>query len=195
MFHRIFVFTFIASLFLFQGAYSAEKYSVDPVHSRITFSVRHMMLSNVSGEFKTYSGAITHDAKDATKLTASGVIKVASLDTGNADRDKHLRGTEFFDADKYPEIVFQGKQVKKSGKDYVMIGTLTMHGVSKDVKIPFQIMGKVKDPWGKERLGLQARLTINRRDFGIAFNKTLDNGGLMVGNEVTIDLNVEGVKD
>ncbi|MCS6818199.1 MAG: YceI family protein [Blastocatellia bacterium] len=175
-------------------AWGADEFVIDPVHSSIEFSVRHMMVTNVRGRFREFSGTIVYDEKDITKSSVRVTIKTASIDTGNADRDNHLRSPDFFDAAKYPEITFVSTRIEKRGDDYVCIGTLTMRGVSREVAIPFRILGVVRDPRGNTRLGVEAGLTINRLDYGVSWSRALEGGGLVVGNDVKIELNVQAIK-
>ena len=121
-------------------------------------------------------------------------IQTASANTENKMRDDDLRSPNFFDVAKYPEITFQSSRIEKQGDGYVCVGTLAMHGVPKEITLPFTILGKIKDPWGNTRIGLEAELKIDRRDWGLTYSKTLDSGGLVVGNDIKIDLNVEAVK-
>lgn len=183
-------------LLLFGGAaQAADTYQIDPVHSTVNFAVKHLVINTVRGNFTEFSGKIVYDEADITKSSVDVTIKAASVNTGNDKRDTHLRSAEFLDAQKYPEILFKSKEIKKEGDGYVVVGDLTLHGVTREVSFPFQILGKIKDPWGKTRIGLEASLTINRQDFGVSWSQTMDNGGLMVGNDVKIELNVEAVKE
>jgi len=175
-------------------AWGADEFVIDPVHSSIEFSVRHMMVTNVRGRFREFSGTIFYDEKDITKSSVRVTIKTASIDTGNADRDAHLRSPDFFDAAKYPEITFASTRIEKRGDDYVCIGTLTIRGVAREVAIPFRILGVVKDQRGNTRLGVEAGLTINRLDYGVSWSRALEGGGLVVGNDVKIELNVQAIK-
>lgn len=184
----------IATLFSVSSALSADQYTIDPVHSSIGFSVRHMMVSNVKGKFKDVSGTIVYDAADITKSSVNVTIKTASISTDNDQRDNHLRSPDFFDAANNPDITFQSKRIEKKGTGYVAVGTLTMRGVPKEVSMPFAILGTVKDQRGRGRLGVEASLTINRMDYGISYSRALDSGGLVVSNEVKIELNVEAVQ-
>lgn len=185
----------IAYLLIFAGsAFSADKYAIDVDHTSIGFSIKHLMISTVKGKFNDFSGTILYDEKDITKSSVSISIKVESIDTDNKKRDDHLRSADFFDAAKFPEITFKSSKIQKKGKGWVAVGTLTIRGVSKEVTIPFEITGKAKDPWGMTRLGVDAHLKIDRRDFGVAWNKALEGGGLVVGNDVKIELNVEAIK-
>jgi len=173
---------------------AAETYTIDPVHSSVDFTVRYMMLSNVRGSFNTFEGTIVYDPEDITKSSVNVTIKVASIDTANEKRDEHLRNPDFFDAATYPDITFKSTQVAKKGDGYVATGTLTMRGVAKTVSIPFDIVGKMKDMQGKTRLGVQGRVKLNRMDYGVSWSRALDAGGVVVGEEVTVDLDIQGVQ-
>jgi polyisoprenoid-binding protein YceI len=183
----------VLTLSLTSPTFAADPYEIDRSHSSIAFSVRHMMVSNVKGNFKDFSGVILYDDKDITKSSVNVAIKTASVDTDSENRDNDLRSPNFFDAAKYPEITFVSKQVQKAGDGYVCSGTLTMHGVSKEISIPFKILGTVKDQRGNSRMGIEATLTINRTDYGIVYSRALEGGGLVVGNEVKIELNLETI--
>jgi len=176
------------------GALAADTYSIDPGHTSVGFSVQHLVINRVIGNFLEFSGTIVYDEKDPSKCSVNVHIKTASVDTRNPNRDADLRSERFFDAAKFPEITFSSTSIEKTDDGYVAHGPLTIHGVSKDVALPFKIAGTIKDPSGKTRLGAQGGLTINRQDFGLTYSKTLDGGGLVVGNEVKIDLAVEAVK-
>ena len=175
-------------------AMGSDVYQIDPQHTDVGFSIRHMVINNVKGSFKDFAGTIEYDGKDLLGLKAGGTIQVKSVDTGIAKRDEHLRSPDFFDVEKYPDIKFQGERVEKQGEGFAMVGKFTMHGVTKDITIPFTLSGPVKDPWGQSRIGLEANLTLNRQDYGVNWNKTLDNGGVLVGDEVKIEINAEAVK-
>jgi polyisoprenoid-binding protein YceI len=178
----------------YSRAVAADTYTIDPVHSSVGFSVQHMVISRVSGNFKEFNGTIVYDEKDPAQSSVNVHIKTASVDTRDEDRDRDVRGGEFFDVTKYPEIIFASTSIEKTEEGYVAHGKLTIRGVSRDVALPFKIAGTVKDPSGKTRLVAQAGLTINRKDFGVSWNMTLDGGGLVVGDEVKIDLQVEAVR-
>jgi polyisoprenoid-binding protein YceI len=175
-------------------ALAADKYALDHAHTTVGFSVKHMVITNVKGTFGEFDGTIEFDENDLTKTTASGTIKVASIDTGNEKRDGHLKSGDFFDAEKYPEITFASKKVEKGKDGYVMIGDMTIRGVTKEIEVPFELVGKITDPMGKTRIGLRATAEINRQDFGVSWSKTLDGGGLVVGDNVKIELDVEAIK-
>ena len=171
----------------------AGDYKIDPAHSRIGFAVRHLEINWVEGRFKEFQGTIHYDDKDMTKSTVEFTAKVASVDTEVEARDKHLRTADFFDAEKYPELTFKSTGVERKGKGgYVLRGDLTMKGVTKPVALPFNVAGAVKDPWGNTRFGVEAETKINRRDFGINYGNAFA-GGLDVGNEVTVTLQLEAV--
>ena len=173
----------------------AETYNVDKNHSEATFKIRHLM-SKVSGKFDDFSGKITTDGKDAATSSVEFTIKTASIDTSNENRDKDLKSANFFDVEKYPEITFKSTSIKSTGKKnvYDVTGDLTMHGVTKKVTLPVEFLGFGKDPWGGERAGFSLATTLNRKDFGINWNKALDNGGMLLGDDVDISVNIESVK-
>ena len=186
------IFALLISLLTAQTALCADRYEIDPAHTFVTFSIDHLVVSKAKGSFKDVSGVILYDAKDISKSAVEVNIKTASINTNNDARDKHLRSADFFDAEKYPEMTFKSKRVEKKGDGFVAVGDLTIHGVTKEVTMPFKLSGPIKDPFGgTSRVGIEASLKIDRRDFGITWNKTLDAGGLMVGNDVTIEINVE----
>jgi len=182
----------LALLWLQSSARAADTYKIDPVHSSVGFSVRHMVISNVKGKFKEFSGTIVLDGNSIKEAT--GTIQVKSLDTGVAQRDDDLRSANFFDAEKFPTITFKSKRVQKKGDETVLVGDYTMHGVTKELSLPIRLTGPIKDPWGNTRIGLEARTKLNRKDFGMVYNKALETGGLVVGDEVEIEINGEATK-
>jgi polyisoprenoid-binding protein YceI len=170
-------------------------YRIDPAHSIIGFAIRHLEINWVEGRFKDFTGTIRYDESDVTKSSVEFTAKVESIDTGVERRDNHLRTADFFEVAKYPELSFKSTSVERKGKDrYVLNGDFTLKGVTKQVSLPFTITGAVKDPQGNTRFGINAQTKINRRDYGITWGKPLENGGIDVGNEVTIDLQLEAVK-
>lgn len=174
---------------------TAGSYSLDPAHSLIGFAVEHLEISLVEGRFNDFVGKINYNDKDITKSTVEFSAKIASIDTEIAPRDEHLRSADFFDAAKYPEMTFKSTAIKSNGKNkYLLIGDLSIKGVTRSVELPFTFTGAVKDPWGGTRFGIEAGTTINRRDFGINYGNALAAGGLDVGNEVAIRLRLEAVK-
>ncbi len=174
---------------------SAGTYAIDPAHTTIGFSVRHLVINNVPGRFREFTGAIQYDPENLTNSSVTFTAKSNSIDTGIEPRDKHLRSADFFDVERYPEITFKSTRIEKKGKDdFIAHGDFTLHGVTKTVALPFKLYGAIKDPWGKMRIGVEAGLTINRQDYGVAWSQKLDNGGLVVANDVKIALFVEAVK-
>jgi polyisoprenoid-binding protein YceI len=175
---------------------TAETWTIDPDHSSIGFTVRHMMVSNVKGTFGTFNGAAEVDEKDITRSKISVTIDTASINTGVLKRDEHLRSADFFDTAKYPTMTYVSKKVEKSGKDRLKVyGDLTLHGITKPVILDVEAPTKVyKDPQGKLRRGASATAKINRKDFGLTWNKVIEAGGVLVGEEVNISLEAEFVK-
>ena len=173
----------------------AGSYKIDPPHTVVGFSIRHLEINWVSGRFKDVEGSINFDDRDISKSSVNFKAKIDSVDTGIAGRDKHLKTADFFDAAKFPEMTFQSTKVEKKGKAYMMTGDLTIKGVTKSVSFPFTITGAVKDPWGGTRFGVSAETTINRRDFGIDYGKAMAAGGMDVSDTVTVNLNFEAVKN
>jgi polyisoprenoid-binding protein YceI len=173
----------------------AGDYKIDPMHSIIGFAIRHLEINWVEGRFKDFTGTIRYDDADITKSSVEFTAKVESIDTGVEPRDKHLRTADFFEVEKYPEMTFKSTRVERKGKmGGVLYGDFTLKGVTKQVSLPFTLTGAIKDPWGNTRFGVNAKTVINRRDFGITWGKPLDGGGLDVGNEVTINLQLEALK-
>ena len=175
------------------SVWSADTYVVDGAHAYVGFTVSHLVINRVRGTFNDFTGTIIYDADDVTKSSMSGAINVASIDTAHQKRDKDLRGESFFEVDKYPQITFETTRVEVGGDSAVLHGTLTMHGVSKAVAIPFRING-IAEFAGKTRLGFEARFELNRQDYGISYSRLMDTGGLVVGNEVIVELAGEAIK-
>ena len=182
-------------LILSFNALAADTYVVDMAHSSIGFSVKHMVINNVKGHFGEFVGTVVYDPDDASQFKADGTIQVKSIDTGIAARDEHLRSADFFDAGQYPEIRFAAKKVERQGAVYSLTGDLTMHGVTKEITLPFTVSGPIVDMQGKQRIGLEATTIINRKDYGINWSKVMDNGGLVVADEVKAEINIEAVKE
>jgi polyisoprenoid-binding protein YceI len=182
-----------AALLALSHANAADNYQIDPAHSSVGFSVRHMGLSNVKGHFDDFTGSLVLD--NGSIQEASGTIQVKSVNTGIEKRDNHLRTTDFFDAAKYPLITFKTKRVKKRGEQTILIADFTMRGVTKELRLPVTLSGPVKDPMGNMRIGLEAKTTVNRKDYGIQFNALMETGGLMVGEDVAIEINAEATKE
>jgi len=174
------------------AAFAAETYNIDPNHSTVGFSVNHMVINTVHGKFNEFAGTVVAEGNQVRQAT--GTIQSKSVDTGVAMRDKDLRSPNFFDAEKYPTITFQSKRAEKKGEDTMLVGDFTMHGVTKEISLPIKLKGPVKDPWGNSRIGLESKTKLNRKDYGLLYNKALETGGLVVGEEIEIEINAEAVK-
>jgi polyisoprenoid-binding protein YceI len=170
---------------------AAETYQIDTSHSRIGFAVRHMMVSTVRGSFLEYTGSARVDLEDLTQSSVEVTIEAASVDTDHERRDGDLHGEEFFDVADHPRITFRSTAVEAAGDELVVVGDLTIKGNTKSVRIPVELTGPVEDPWGNERLGVSGSLSVERDDYGLTYNRVLEAGGLVVGNEVTIELDIE----
>ncbi len=180
---------------VFPAVASAATWSIDPDHSNIGFKVKHLMVSNVKGEFTTYTGTVEMDEKDITKSKIDVTIETASIDTGVAKRDNHLRSADFFDSAKYPTMRFVSKDIKKAGTNLSVVGDLSLHGITREVVLEVEGPTEaVKDPWGNIRRGASATSKINRKDFGLTWNAAIETGGVVVGDEVTINLDIELVR-
>jgi polyisoprenoid-binding protein YceI len=167
---------------------------IDSVHSHVGFSVRHMMVTTVRGQFKQYSATFNLDPKDFARSTFAGEIEVTSIDTGNADRDNHLRSNDFFDAPNHPKITFASTGIEqKSDTEYAVHGDLTIRGVKKPVTLEVEYLGTSKNPYGKTVAGLHVHGTINRKDFGVNFNAILETGGVAVAEKVKLELDLQAV--
>lgn len=175
---------------------STSIWNVDPVHSTAQFKVKHMMISNVKGEFSGVTGKLKFDEADIAQSQVEASIPVANISTHEAQRDAHLKSADFFDAEKFPTLTFKSTRVSKTGDGVLKVaGDLTIHGVTRNVV--FEVEGPtapMKDPWGNTRVGLSATTRINRKDFGLTWNSTLETGGILVGEEVTITLDVQFIK-
>jgi polyisoprenoid-binding protein YceI len=172
----------------------ADVYTIDKGHSEVSFQVRHLV-TQVRGNFNDYQGTINLDPANMERSSVDFQIKADSIDTNLPDRDKHLKSEDFFFVEKYPEITFKSKSVKKTGKDtYDVAGTLTMRGVAKEVTLPVTFLGTIKDPRGNEKAGFSTDLTLNRKDYGINWNAALDNGGVVLSDDVKISINLETQK-
>jgi len=184
----------IAAATLFSSAVAqAVTFEIDPVHTTVQFSVRHMMVSNVRGTFDKVSGTVNLDAADPTKSTVEATIDVNSINTREPKRDTHLKSPDFFDAAKYPTITFKSKSVTKVGDGkYQATGDLTIHGVTKEAVLDIEGSPKpITDPMGNLKVGGTVHTKINRKDFGMTWSKSLDGGGVMVGDDVDITIDVE----
>lgn len=186
------LFTVVIALFgLTQIARPADTYKIDPTHSSVGFAVTHLVINTVKGKFNEFSGTVVLDNNQVKE--AQGTIQTTSIDTGVANRDKHLRSADFFDAEKYATITFQSKRVENKGADTVLIGDFTMHGVTKEVSLPVTVKGPIQER-GNSRIGLQAKTKLNRKDYGLTWSRTTEAGGLVVGDEIEIEINAEATK-
>lgn len=173
----------------------AAVWNFDPAHTSIGFSVRHMVISNVEGTFRDYTGQVNFDGKNLGKGSVDITIQMASINTGIEMRDNHLRSADFFDVQKYPTMTFKSKKIiKKSEGNFVMIGDLTIKGITHEVRIDCQFNGIITDPQGDTRAGFSGTTKINRQDYNVAWNNKLQDGSLIVGNDVTINLQIELVE-
>jgi polyisoprenoid-binding protein YceI len=175
---------------------STTTWNLDPAHSTAEFKVRHMMISWVKGKFTGLTGALTLHETDHTLHEVDAKIDVASIDTGAADRDNHLKSADFFNAEQFPTLTFKSTAVQPKGKgEFSVTGDLTIHGVTKPVTFAVEEFSEpAKDPWGNQRIGLIATTRINRKDFDLGWNAALETGGVLVGEDVTITLDVQFVK-
>lgn len=165
---------------------------VDDAHTHVSFSAKHMMVATVRGRFERYRGTVHLDTSDFTRSTIEGEIDVTSIDTGNAQRDEHLRTNDFFDAPHHPRISFKSTRIEAKGRrEYVVHGDLTIRGVTRPVSLDVEFHGTSRNPWGKTVAGLSARGTINRKDFGVSYNAVLEAGGVAVGEKVKIEIDAE----
>ncbi|HTW20781.1 MAG TPA: YceI family protein [Mycobacteriales bacterium] len=170
-------------------------YDIDPAHSRIGFVARHAMVSKVRGYFRDYQGRAHLDFTDPTKSSAELTVDIASIDTGNTDRDAHLRANDFFDAQNHPQMTFRSTKIEIQGDDcYRMTGDLTLKGLKRPVAIDWEYLGSAVDPFGNTRVGFSGRSTLNRRDWGVEWNAPLEAGGVLVGDKVQLDLDVSAIK-
>lgn len=169
-------------------------WQIDEVHTHISFSARHMMVSNVRGQFRKYRGTVEIDPADFTRSKFVGEVDVASIDTGNSQRDDHLRTDDFFDAPNHPKMTFKSTRIQPKGdSEYVVHGDLTIRGVTKPVALDVEFHGVSKNPWGKTVTGLSARGTINRKEWGVNYNALLEAGGVAVSEKVKIEIDAEFV--
>jgi polyisoprenoid-binding protein YceI len=171
---------------------SQVTYEIDPIHSSVYFSVRHMMLSNVRGEFTKVSGTITFDPENPANSTVEATIDASSISTHDAQRDAHLKSADFLDAEKFPALTFRSKKIELHPGGGKVTGDLTIRDVTREITLDVEGPSpEVKDPWGKQRIGASATAKLNRKDFGLTWNTALEAGGVLVGDEVKITIDVE----
>ena len=187
MHKRIFSLVMFFVLLATTGVFAADTYTIDPAHTSFGFTVKHMMISNVAGGFDKFEGQVTFDPKDLAASKASVTIDTASINTRMDKRDEHLKSPDFFDAAQFPTITFES--TKFSANE--ITGNLTIKGVTKEVTIPVTVAGPVKTMMGTNAIGITGSVTINRQDFGVNWNKTLDQGGVAVSDDVVITISIE----
>ena len=170
-------------------------WTIDASHSQIQFSVRHMMISNVRGRFENFGGTVELDENNIESSKVNVTVDIATINTRDAQRDGHLRSADFFDIEKYPHMIFVSKKVTKTdGNHALILGDLTIHGVTKEATLKVEFNGQAKSPWGTTSAGFTAETKINRKDWGLGWNKALETGGVLVGEEITINIDLELVQ-
>jgi len=183
-----------ASIALATPVLAGETYSFDKAHTNVGFQVRHIY-TNVSGKFTDFAGTIQVDRAKPESSTVEFTIQAASIDTSEQRRDQHLRSADFFDVANHPTITFKSTSIKANGKDsWLVTGDFTMHGVTKSIVLPVTLLGEGKDPMGNEKMGLETGLTLNRKDYGLNWNRALETGGVLVGEEVKVQIAIEANK-
>jgi len=171
------------------------KWAVDPTHSSVDFSIKHMMIAKVKGSFSQFEANIEADPQDLTTAKIEFSVDLASIDTKNADRDNHLRSADFFDVENHPKMTFVAKEIVKTGEgEYDVTGDLTIRGVTKSETFKTVFEGSGKDPWGNEKAGFSATGTIKRSDYGLTWNAALETGGFLVGDDVKVNIEIEAAK-
>jgi polyisoprenoid-binding protein YceI len=174
---------------------SMERWEIDSSHSSVHFSVRHLVIAKVRGAFTRWSGTVQVPDGDFSKATVAVTIDASSIDTGVADRDGHLKSPDFFDVAQHPELRFAGKRVQpRSGNEIDVVGDLTIKGITREVVLRVEQHGQAKDPWGNVRAAFTAKTTIDRKDFGLTWNQALETGGVLVGDKVEIEAEIQAVK-
>jgi polyisoprenoid-binding protein YceI len=171
---------------------TTSTWTIDTAHSHVGFGIKHLMIATVRGRFTQVEGTVTVDEADATTASVDITIPTASVTTGDEKRDAHLRSPDFFDVEQYPNIAFRSKRVEaKSGDEYRVVGDLTIRGVTREVALDVQLLGRAKDPWGQEHAAFEATTKIKRGDYGLTWNAALETGGVLVGDEVTISIEAQ----
>lgn len=187
------ILTLLIAILLAAPTAFAATYKIDPSHTQIHFTIPHLMVFKVRGNFNDFIGTVEADADTKTLTATEATIQTSSIDTRNQKRDDHLRSADFFDVGKHPQITFKSNKVTGSGNNITVTGNLTIKGVTKEVVLKGAFLGAASDPWGNARAGFEATGKINRSDFGLTWNKALETGGVVVGDEVEIGLEVEAV--
>lgn len=189
------LFVLLAGMSLTAASFAQTGWTMDKSHSSVNFGITHMVVSEVDGSFKDFSAEVKSEKADFSDLVTTFTIVAKSINTDDEKRDGHLKSADFFDVEKFATIVFKSTSLKKiSDKKYELEGDMTMHGVTKKIKWELKYNGTIKDPYGNNRAGFKATTTINRKDFGLVWNKTLDAGGVALSDEVAISVNIELTK-
>jgi polyisoprenoid-binding protein YceI len=178
-----------------QAPTANSTWKIDPSHSHVEFAVKHLMISTVKGRFADVEGLITIVEGNPSASSVTATIKAASIDTRTDQRDEHLRSADFLDAAQYPEITFKSKRIAGDTSEFKVTGDLTIRGVTKEITLETTNEGSIKDPWGGERIGFSAKSKFDRRDFGLTWNQAIETGGVVVGNEVKVSIEIEAVKE
>jgi polyisoprenoid-binding protein YceI len=174
---------------------TARAYAIDKAHSDVTFQVRHL-LTKVRGRFSDFAGTVRFDEEQPEHSSVSLTIDATTVDTNNADRDRHLRSDDFFAAETYPTITFTSSHIVRTSRDtYDVTGTLAIRGVAREITLPVTYLGTAQDPWGSSRAAFEAGITINRKDFGLSWNAALETGGVLVGDEVKISMSIQAIAE
>ena len=186
----------LAAAFAFPAAAATTTWQIDPAHTAASFAVKHLMISTVRGEFKGITGTVNWDDQDITKSTVDVTIDAKTVDTNEPNRDKDLKSDHFFDVEKYPTITFKSKKVEQVAVGKLKVtGDLTIHGVTKEVVLDVEgPSASVKDPWGNTRVAISATTKVNRQDYSVKWNATIDGGGVVVGDDVNITIDLEMIK-
>jgi polyisoprenoid-binding protein YceI len=174
---------------------TTQTWQIDSAHSGIHFSVRHLVIAKVRGQFGRWTGALSVPEGDFAKATVEVAIDATSIDTGVADRDAHLRSADFFDVESHPEIAFRSRRIERRSDDrFALVGDLTIRGTTREVTLDVESAGQTKDPWGNLRAAFSAKTSVDRKPFGLTWNQALETGGVMVGDKVEIEIEVEAVR-
>lgn len=174
---------------------TTQTWQIDSAHSGIHFSVRHLVIAKVRGQFSRWTGALTVPDGDFSRATVDVAIDATSIDTGVAERDAHLKSADFFDVASFPELTFRGGRIEPKGADrFALVGDLTIRGITREVVLDVESAGQTKDPWGNVRAGFAGKTAVDRKQFGLTWNQALEAGGVMVGDKVEIEVEVEAVR-
>ncbi|MDB4910618.1 MAG: YceI family protein [Gemmatimonadetes bacterium] len=177
-----------------QAPATSSTWKIDPSHSNVEFAVKHLMISTVKGHFADVEGEIVIANGDPSRSSVSATLKAASIDTRTGQRDDHLRSADFLDAANFPEITFKSTRIAGDDSEFKVIGNLTIRGVTREITLEATNEGSGKDPWGGERIGFSAKTKLDRRDFGLTWNQAIESGGVVVGHELKVSIEIEAVK-